>query len=238
LEEFLLKNYSFIAKLVESIAAITGLICYKKYRHTHQKYFIWFLIYIVLLDFFGSYTIYVAKYEFLEPIKEALKGTLIEKNYWVFTFFWSIGAILFFAFYYQKIIINKHFKRIIYYATCLFLLCSTVYIFLNINAFFKASIPFIKVSGATIIFMCVIFYFIELLKSDEVLTFYKSLNFYISSTIFIWWLVTTPVVFFEIYFSSADWNFVFLRWQIFLFMNIFMYLTFSFALLWCKPQND
>jgi hypothetical protein len=35
LEEFLLKNYSFLAKLVESIAAITGLICYKKYRHTN-----------------------------------------------------------------------------------------------------------------------------------------------------------------------------------------------------------
>lgn len=238
MEEFLLKNYSFLTKLVEGIAAITGLICYKKYRNTYHKYFIWFLVYIILLDFLGSYTIYVAKYEILKPIKEALKGTLIEKNYWVFTFFWSIGSILFFVFYYLKIITNKYYRRIITYAALLFFLCSTTYIFLNINAFFKAAIPLIKVSGATVIFMCVIFYFIELLKSDEVLTFYKSLNFYISATIFIWWLVTTPVVFFEIYFSSADWNFVFLRWQIFLFMNIFMYLTFSFALLWCKPQND
>jgi hypothetical protein len=238
LEEFLLKNYIFLSKLVEGIAVLTGLICYKKYRNTYQKYFIWFLIYIIIFDFIGSYTIYVAKYEFLYPIKQALKGTLLEKNYWVYTFFWSIGSILFFAFYYLKIIANRRYRRIIYYAALLFFLCSTTYIFLNINAFFMAAIPFIKVSGATVIFICVIFYFIELLKSDEVLTFYKSLNFYISSAIFIWWLVTTPVVFFEIYFSSADWNFVFLRGKIFLFMNIFMYLTFSFALLWCKPQND
>jgi len=237
-EEFLLKNYIFLTKLVEGIAAIIGLICYKKYRNTYQKYFIWFLVYIIIFDYIGSYTIYVAKYEFLKPIKEALKGTLLEKNYWVYTSFWSIGSILFFAFYYLRVITNRYFRQIIYYAAILFFLCSTVYIFLNITAFFKAAIPFIKVSGATVIFMCVIFYFIELLKSDEVLTFYKSLNFYISSTIFIWWLVTTPVVFFEIYFSSADWNFIFLKGQIFLSMNMFMYLTFSFALLWCKPQND
>lgn len=222
---------------MEGIAALTGLICYRKYRKTYQKYFIWFLVYVILMDFIGSYTIYLANYEFLNSVKQALKGTLLEKNYWVFTFFWSIGSALFFAFYYLKIIRNKHYRRIIIFTTSTFFLCSIVYILLNINAFFKSAIPFIKVFGALVIFTCVVFYFIELLKSDKVLSFYKSLNFYISSTIFIWWLVTTPVVFFEIYFSSSDWSFVFLRSKIFLFMDIFMYLTFSFALLWSKPKN-
>ena len=222
---------------MEGTAALTGLICYRKYRNTYQKYFIWFLVYVILLDFVGSYTVYVDKYEFLYSVKQALKGTLLERNYWVFTFFWSIGSALFFGFYYLKIIRNKYYRQIITFITSTFFLCSIVYILLNINAFFKSAIPFIKVFGALVIFTCVVFYFIELLKSDKVLSFYKSLNFYISSTILIWWLVTTPTVFFEIYFSSADWSYVILRGEIFLSMNIFMYLTFSFALLWCKPQN-
>ncbi|RMZ50932.1 hypothetical protein EB822_06015 [Flavobacteriaceae bacterium PRS1] len=77
-----------------------------------------------------------------------------------------------------------------------------------------------------------------MLQSETILSFYKSINFYISSTILIWWLVITPLVFFQIYFLNVDWSFIILRWQIYLFMNIFMYSSFTIALIWCKPQND
>ncbi|MGM5471125.1 hypothetical protein ACS386_12675 [Flavobacteriaceae bacterium LMO-SS05] len=238
MEDFLLENYMFLTRLVESIAVLTGLIFYKKYRNTPQKYFIWFLIYTLLVEVIGSYTVFIHDIPSLKFIKDALRGTLIQKNYWWFTIFWAVGSALFYAFYFYKNLKNMRFRLIVKYAGTLFLISSVCYLSFNFSTLFKAIMPFIKLSGAAVIFICTILYFIELLKSDQVLSFYRSLNFYISSTIFIWWLVTTPVVFFEIYFSSADWNFVFLRWQIFLFMNIFMYLTFSFALLWCKPQND
>ena len=91
--------------------------------------------------------------------------------------------------------------------------------------------------GALIILLCTIFYFIEILQSEKILIFYKSLNFYISAAIFIWWLIVTPIVFYDIYMSNSDWNFIFLRWQIYLFANIIMYLTFTFALIWYKPEK-
>ena len=119
-----------------------------------------------------------------------------------------------------------------------FVLFSIVYISLNIDDFFNSSLPIIGILGAIIIFLCAVFYFLEILLSDSILLFYKSINFYISAAIFMWWLIVTPLVFFENYNTTSDWDFVFLKWQIKLFANIFMYLTFTFGLIWCRPQKD
>ena len=70
------------------------------------------------------------------------------------------------------------------------------------------------------------------------LAFYKSINFYISIIIFIWWLIVTPLVFFESYNNTSDWSFVFLKWKIKLLSNVFMYLTFTFALIFCGPEQE
>ena len=96
----------------------------------------------------------------------------------------------------------------------------------------------LDILGSLIIFLCTVFYFFEILQSDNILTFYKLLNFYISTAIFIWWLIITPLVFYDIYNSNYDWNFIFLKWQIYLFANIFMYSTFTFALIFCKPEIE
>ena len=77
-----------------------------------------------------------------------------------------------------------------------------------------------------------------MLQSYKVLNFYNELYFYISSAFLIWYLITTPLIFYQIYFSTADWSFIFLKWQIFLFANVFMYLTFTFALIYCKPEKE
>ncbi|GAL73156.1 hypothetical protein JCM19302_3037 [Jejuia pallidilutea] len=74
--------------------------------------------------------------------------------------------------------------------------------------------------------------------------FYKSLNFYISAVIFIWWLIIAPLTFYDVYYKYEigvgvfDKAFVDLRFQIFLFANLFMYLTYTFALIWCKLENE
>lgn len=82
------------------------------------------------------------------------------------------------------------------------------------------------------------FYLLELLASEDILKFHKSINFYIAITVLLWYVITTPVSFYGVYFSGDDWNFIFLRWQIYFFANVFMYLTFTFALIWCNPQKN
>ncbi|WP_240911269.1 hypothetical protein [Yeosuana marina] len=121
-----------------------------------------------------------------------------------------------------------------------------IYILWHWQEFFVSFFPILSVLGSIVVFLCSVFYFIEVLQSDNILTFYKSLNFYISAAIFIWWLIITPIVFYDNYSAYEvdvyvrDWDYIELRKLIYLSANIFMYSTFTFALIFCKPQlkND
>ncbi|MFV0571822.1 MAG: hypothetical protein ACK5M1_05245 [Xanthomarina gelatinilytica] len=233
MEEFLRQNYYSINILVEILATVTGLILYKRYKHTPTKYFIWFLVYIASCEFLGSYTRYSHKDGFLY----FLEGTLFEYNYWWSTLYWKIGAILFFTIYYYKILETDIFKKIIKAVGYSFLSFSSIFILLNLKDFFIRFFPIISVLGALVVFICVTLYLIEALKSDKLFFIYKSISFYITLAIFIWWLIITPLIFYDIYSSTSDWNFVFLKWQVYLFANIFMYGTFTIGLIVSKPEK-
>ena len=234
MEEFFKQNYILLTHSVEIIAAVTGLFVFKKYKHTITRYFIFFLVYTFFVDVIGGYTRFYDQFEFLS----ILKGTVFESNHWWSTLFWKIGSVLFYSFYFYKIIKTKNYRDIVKYSGIIFLLSSIFYIVTHWNDYFVSFFSFISIFGTVVIFICIVLYFIEILQSDNVLMFYKSINFYISSIILIWWLVITPLVFYNIYFLNVDWNFIILKWQIYLFANIFMYSSFTIALIWCKPQND
>lgn len=234
MNEFLLEYKNTITFSVEILAAVTGLMLYQKYKPTAAKYFIYFLMYLSICDFLGSYVNHIANDGFLG----FLEGTVFIRNFWWSTLFWKIGAILFFVFYYQGILMNEGFKMIVKYSGYSFLIFSIIYILLNWDDYFVRFFPIIDILGAVIIFLCTAFYFYEILISEKILTFYKSLNFYISAAIFNWWLIITPLVFYDIYNSHFDRNFLFLKWQIYLFANITMYLTFTFALIFCDSEID
>jgi len=237
-EEFFRENYSFLTNTFEILAAITGLFLLKKYKYSDTKYFIYFLVYIAILELIGGYPSYFSDYAFLSDFKAAFKGTLFQSNYWWYNIFWTIGSALFYSFYFGKILKTKLFSKIIKFSGMLFFTSSIIYIATHWSDFFNSTIVFNQIFGEVMVVLCVVLYFIEMLQSETILSFYKSINFYISSTILIWWLVITPLVFFQIYFLNVDWSFIILRWQIYLFMNIFMYSSFTIALIWCKPQND
>lgn len=234
MKEFLLNNYSLLTHLTEFFAALTGVVLYRKYKTTEVKYFIWFLIYLAVFDFIGEYKNYVHNNGFLS----FLKGTIFETNHWLSTLYWKVGSILFFVFYYHKILKSKIFKSIIKTAGYTFFIISILIITFNWDAFFYKFFPLISILGAVIVFLCSMFYFIEMLQSDNVYRFYKLFNFYVSICIFIWWLIITPLVFYDLYHTNGDWNYIILKWQIYLFANIFMYGTFTFGLIVSSPENE
>ena len=236
MEEFLGTNYAIITHGVEILAAVTGLLLFKKYKGTAAKYFIWFLIYVVAIELIGNYTNYVKDYEWLHGLRDQLKGTLLEKNSWWFTICWSIGSAIFYSFFFKIQLKSNRYQKIIRAGQAIFLLFSITYITFNFDQFFTQSIPSITIGGSILVLVAVSLFLIEILSDENVLYFYKSLSFYVAAIIFIWFLIMTPLDFYDLYFSTEDWNFVVLKWQIYLFANIFMYLTFSIALICCKPE--
>lgn len=238
MEEFLKNNYFFITHFVEFLAAIVGLIFYRKYKNSAVKYFIWFLVYVAIIDFIGGYPRYLKKYEFLYFLKDLLEGTKFEYKNWFYTMFWGIGSALFYAFYFQKIIKSKKSIRLISFSALLFVVSAILYISFNWTAFFTTNLSFIEIFGTSLILLSIILYFIEVLQSIYVLRIHRSMHFYIGTVIFLWFLVTTPLVFFEVYFSRSDMDYAKLKALTILFSNIFMYVTFAFALIWCQPDEN
>ncbi len=232
MEEFLRSNYTLLFLSVEGLAAVIALFCYKKYGQSTAKFFLFFLVYVFFCELLGTYTHYI-----IEGPLQFLKNTVFEKNHWWVTLFWNIGSVLFFCFFYYRLILNYKFKKLIKWLCIGFLVLAVFIISTNFNKYFHGMFPSLLIAGGLVVLTCVCLYFYELLQSDKILSFYKSIYFYISTTIFVWWLITTPLIFYNVYFTTADWNFIILKWQIFLFANMFMYLTFSFALLWCKPET-
>lgn len=220
--------------MLEIIAAVTGLILFKKYRHTAAKYFIYFLVYIVVIVTIGKYSHLVRNNGFLS----FLEGTLLEKNYWWYTIFWDIGGAIFFGWYFYKILNSKQSKQFLKFSIIIFLIISILEITFTFPKFFNTSLQLVNIASLVIILQCVFYYFLEILQSDKVLYFYKSLGFYICCSILILWLIQTPLVFFEHYFRTDDMEYVYLRKRINLIAISFMYITYTVGLIVSNPDYD
>ncbi len=238
MDEFLIKNYSLITKSVEIVAALVGIICYNKFKNSNVKYFIYFLIYVVLIENIGSYTIYLDEYAFFSEWKEIIENTRFKTNHWWFSIFWSMLSTLFYAFYFNKVLKKKHYKKAVNYVTVAFIFSSLLYMLFYTEMFFNSPSSFIMVFSSLLITLIIILYFVEVLNSNRIIAFYKSMNFYIATPMFIWSIILTPLVFYDMYFNTSDWNFILLKWQIYLFTNIFMYTSFTIGLLITKPDYD
>jgi len=232
--DYVINNSHNLILFFEILAAVTGLVLFNKYKDTNAKYFIYFLVYIVIIVIFGRYSYFVRN----DGLFNFLDGTLLERNYWWFTLAWDIVAPTFFGFYYSKILQNIVRKKILKMSVIIFLVVSIIIIILNLNLYFTSSMKSISVLGALIILQCVFFYFMEILQSDKLLSFNKSLNFYISCAILLLWLVQTPLVFFEQYYRKLDMEYVNLRGLINLFVISFMYITYTIGLIVSKPKYD
>lgn len=234
MEEFLRQNYFLLTHSVEFLAAVIGLFCLQKYKSPAVNFFVYFLGYCFIIDLSGTYPSFFRNINIFYIIEH----TPLRSNYWFYTIFWGIGSSVIISLIFNRILLLSIHKKILRFSVILFLFSCLISILLNGKEIFENYIFFIFLLGSFQVLFCVSLYLLEMLRSDKILSFYKNLYFYISTVFLIWYLITTPLIFYEKYFSSADWNFVFLKWQIYLFANIFMYLTFAFALIYCKPEHE
>ncbi|WP_178985480.1 hypothetical protein [Winogradskyella helgolandensis] len=231
MDDFLKENYSLITSFVELFAAIVGVITYKSYKFTPVKYIIYFLVYAFFVDLIGGYPSYLKDIGYFHLIE----GTLIESNYWWYTLFWWIGLSSFMFSVNYKIVKTVRLKQILKYGYYIYLLQVVLYITFKFENLFISN-EFISISSLWIVILSIIIYFFETLASEKIVLFYKSMYFYFNATFFIWILIIIPLEFFELYYIEDDWDFVLLKWKIFLSLNIFLYITLSAALLFCKPK--
>lgn len=177
------------------------------------------------------------KDDFIKKHQGSLWGLILQSNHWLYSIFWTLGGSLFFSYYFRLNFQNEKHKRIVKYLTVLFILSFAIYYATHFEKLFSDFI-FIPVDifSAVLVATCSILYLMELMQSDKIVYFYRSINFYISTVILIWWLISTPINFFNEYFHINDIDFITLQWLIYLIINVMMYLSFTFALIFCQPR--
>lgn len=238
MKEFLIEHYVNITRLIEFIAAITGIIFYCKYKHTNVKYFIYFIVYILFVEIIGSYPIFIQEYNSFKWLFKYIEGTVFMRNYWWFQIFWTFVSTFFFLVFYKMNLLNTSLNKFIKYLIYVYSVLTILIIYFQWNSLKMGFLEDLEVVSFFIILFLVSAYFVQSLKSEQVLLFFKSFTFYASCGILLFSILTTPLTFFETYFNTSDWNYIILKWQVFLFANIFMYSLFIIGLIFSKPEYN
>lgn len=222
-------DISFIklsVKYFELLSAIVGTYYFYKYKHTSLKYFLFLLWYIVITEFFAEYA--------------SKTGTLIfytdENGNHYTTWFYNLLSFVTFAsifFIYYKYLNTLKFKKWIKAFSIIYLL---IYIinWVFIQDFFKESATTPEVVGSIFLIITIIFFFIELLKSEKILVFHRMLLFWISIGMILFYAGTTPFILeYNGYKLIPGIHKLFLIIYI---LAILMYLIFTFGFIWSKKE--
>lgn len=170
-------------KYFELISAVVGTIYFYKYRHTSLKYFLFLLWYITLTEFLGSISIN-------NEILVVFDKNGVKYNYWMFNLLYFILFNTVYMTYLQFIAHPKQ-KTFIKFFMVFYIITSIInWTFIQNFLYEMSEIPF--VIGSILLMIIIIFYFIQLLKSNKIIAFHKDLLFWISVGLLIFHSGTIP----------------------------------------------
>ena len=169
----MLPIYTYV--IIYAITIIVGLFTYSKYAHNNAlKLFLVFLIYSLFTELIGAYV-----------------GRILVVNTNYIYNSWNIASFLFYAFFILTKIKDKRKQLYIKFLLVLFISFTVINITF-FTSFTKQILINNTLLAKSLIVICVIIYFIELLKSNEILNFKKSLFFWICLGAFLYNLVFIP----------------------------------------------
>ena len=222
-----IETFRSLIPFSELLAAIIGTFYFYKYRHTPLRYFLYLLWYITITEFTGSYA---SKNNVLVFFDE--NG--IDYNYWLYNLLYIVFFIVILVIYLRSIK-NSGQKKIIKYFILIYILISIInWSFIQSFIFEMSDLPY--VAGSIFLIITIIFYFIQLLKSEEIKKFHKELLFWISIGLLLFHSGTIP---FSLKLNDyALFPGIHKLFLIIWVLALIMYLIFTFGFIWSKKQDD
>lgn len=208
-----------ILHITELSACATGFIYYKKISRSYFKWFPLYLLFVVLSEATGE----------LLHMQHMNKAN---QNY--FNYFEIPVEFLFFFWLFYKSFDKHKWLPILFAAIYPLTLVLDVYYLRQGGIFYNYSYT----AGILFMLVLVLLFFIRLVNSDHILTFWKNMLFWISLGMLIYYLVSLPfyalrnvvgVKYHDLY--NHYWNGV-------LMLNSFMYLMFTASFIWGKPNTS
>lgn len=211
----------------ELIAAITGTVFFYKYKNTSLRYFLYLLWYITLTEFAAWFSF---KYAIKALIFFDKNG--VGFNWWMYNLLRFITFnTLFFVYY--KYLKTSSYKKWIKIFSIVYIIVSIVnWSFIQNFAFSNSELP--RIIGSVFLIISVLFYFVELLRSDKIVIFHKLILFWISVGLLLFYTGTIPF-----FLKINDYALISGIHRLFLIvyiLAIIMYLTFTFGFIWSRKE--
>lgn len=210
----------------ELLSAIIGTLYFYKYKDTHLKYFLFLLWYITITEFTGWYASKNNVLVFFDK-----NG--VDYNYWLYNLLYFIFFNVVLAIYLKSIKNSKHKKWIKLFILTYIIISIINWCFIQDFAFEMSELPY--VIGSIFLIISIIFYLIQLLKSDKIIVFHKALLFWISIGLLLFHSGTIP---FSLKYN--DYSFIPGIHKLFLVIYVLaltMYLIFTFGFIWSKREE-
>lgn len=229
-------QYLSIFHLLEFLAASAGTYyLYKlKPENRYVKYlvcFLWLTLVVEIIAIYAGYA-YYSNYKNLS----FLKGTVFERNYWLFNpkiILEYIVFVLFFSSFLQK----RSSKIFLKYLIILFTFTAILYLIFSGEYFVSISL-YNSIVGNIVLMISIGMYFLEIMNSPVILNFKKQLPVYIAIGVLVFQLGMTPLRIYSKYFSmSLSPEFVALWKPTLIILNVFMYSFFITGFIYCAQKK-
>lgn len=224
-----MSSTDFIFHIVELIAALSGSYFYLKTSNKLIQPFVWYLWVVVFVETFGMYGFFLLN-NYDNEIFISIKNSVWCTNTWLYNIYEIISVILF-GIYFRNILDRKLDKTIVEVSVIVYSIFTFAY-FIITDRFFIKSIPYNFLLQTFLVFTYVMLYYRQLLKSDDILIFYKSVFFYINSGLMLWFLVISPLFIFDTYLYAVNENFVEFRKTYLFIANLLLYSCYTFGFLY------
>ena len=222
-----------IVKVTEVLAAIFGtryILLHKKNRPVkYLVYFLWFTVFIEIITYLP---ILIKTHGYFPN----LKSTIWANNQWVFNIY-DIISFSFYIYFFLTQLKIKRKKYTIYASIISFTVISVLYL-LNSDVFFQQAAAFNMIVGASVIFILIGVYWYQLLISNDILHFYRTITFYIACGILPFLLATVPLFIFSSYYdTSISPVFVNIHNIVLMISNIYLYIIYSVGFIICYKRS-
>ena len=224
-----MSHTDFIFHIAELIAALAGSYFYLKTRNKLIKPFVWYLWVVVIVETFGMYGFLLLN-NYDNEIFISIKNSVWCYNRWLYNVYEFISVILF-GIYFRNILNRESDKMVVKVSVIIYSIFTIVYFIIS-DGFFIKSIPFNFLLQTFLVFVFVMLYYRQLLKSDEILIFYKSAIFYINLGLMLWFLTVSPLFIFDGYFYTINQDFIEFRKMYLFIANLLLYSCYTFGFLY------
>ena len=222
-----LSTFRLFVPFSELLAAVIGTIYFYKYKHTHLKYFLYILWYIVLTEFTGWYSSHYDVLGFFDK-----KG--IHYNLWMYNLMYFIFYPIVLWMYSKSIKRPVHIKWIKFFIFFYIIISILNWSFIQDVRFEWSELP--SITGSVFLAISIVFYFVQLLRSERIIIFHKKLLFWISIGFLIFYVGKIPfnIKFTDYALLKGIHNLFLIVWI----LAIIMYLLFAFGFVWSDKETD